>query len=107
MQKPFTMAVVGKGSSESSWKTSQPSFTNAIASFYDSVISQAPVRFTVRDSYAAGNECANVYTITMDLGGGNRAIVEGVFTYLLDDDGKLAAMRGYWEQDKMRMEGPA
>ena|SRR2546421_9886926 len=80
---------------------------DAIASFYDSVISQAPVRFTVRDSYAAGNECANVYTITMDLGGGNRAIVEGVFTYLLDDDGKLAAMRGYWEQDKMRMEGPA
>src|SRR2546423_7847655 len=35
MQKPFTMAVVGKGSSESSWNTSQPSLTNAIASAGD------------------------------------------------------------------------
>src|SRR5437764_90014 len=35
MQKPFTIAVVGKGSSESSWNTSQPSFTNVIASCGD------------------------------------------------------------------------
>src|SRR5205085_6676081 len=35
MQKPFTIAVVGKGSSESSWNTSQPSLTNAIASCGD------------------------------------------------------------------------
>ena len=77
---------------------------DAIAAFYDNVISQAPLQFTVHQSYAAGNECANVYTITMDLGEGNRAIVEGVFTYLIDDDGKLAAMRGFWEQDKVRIE---
>src|SRR3954452_7626802 len=35
MQKPFTIAVVGKGSSRSSWNTSQPSFTNASASCGD------------------------------------------------------------------------
>src|SRR2546430_5025103 len=35
MQKPLTIAVVGKGSSESSWNTSQPSLTNAIASCGD------------------------------------------------------------------------
>jgi hypothetical protein len=29
-----------------------------------------------------------------------------VFTYLVDDDGKLAAMRGYWEADNMKLEGP-
>ena len=79
---------------------------DAIAAFYDNVISKAPVRFTVRESHAAGNECANVYTITTDLGGGTSAVIDGVFTYLLDDDGKLAAMRGYWEQDNMRIEGP-
>src|SRR4051812_10254236 len=32
MQKPFTIAVVGKGSSESSWNTSQPRRTKLIAS---------------------------------------------------------------------------
>src|SRR5512138_295646 len=35
MQKPFTIAVVGKGSSRSSWNTSQPSFTNPSASCGD------------------------------------------------------------------------
>src|SRR5437868_8035001 len=35
MQKPFTIAVLGKGSSESSWNTSQPSFTKVIASCGD------------------------------------------------------------------------
>jgi ketosteroid isomerase-like protein len=77
---------------------------DAIAAFYDNVISKAPVHFLVRESHAAGNECANVYTITTDLGGGSRAVIDGVFTYLLDDDGKLAAMRGFWEADNMRIE---
>src|SRR5438045_8983872 len=35
MQKPFTIAVVGNGSSASSWNTSQPSLTNAIMSAGD------------------------------------------------------------------------
>src|SRR5260221_14563416 len=35
MQKPLIIAVVGKGSSQSSWNTSQPSLTNAIASCGD------------------------------------------------------------------------
>jgi steroid Delta-isomerase len=78
---------------------------DAIAAFYDNVISKAPVQFTMRESHAAGNECANVYTITTDLGGGTRAVIDGVFTYRLDDNGKLAAMRGFWEQDNMRFEG--
>lgn len=78
---------------------------DAIAAFYDNVISQAPVRFTVRESYAAGDECANVYTITTELDGGVRAVIDGVFTYRLDEDGKLASMRGFWETDRMRIEG--
>src|SRR6185295_2859554 len=35
MQNPFTIAVVGKGSSRSSWNASQPSFTNPSASCGD------------------------------------------------------------------------
>ncbi len=80
---------------------------DAIAAFYDNVISKAPVHFVVRESHAAGNECANVYTITTHLGGAGRAVIDGVFTYLIDDNGKLAAMRGFWEADNMKIEGPA
>jgi steroid delta-isomerase len=77
---------------------------DGIAKFWDDVISKQPVRFTVRASYAAGSECANVGTVTTDLGGGTKAIVEGVFTYRVDDRGRIAAMRAYWEQDKIRIE---
>jgi steroid delta-isomerase len=77
---------------------------DAIAKFWDDVISKQPVRFSIRASYAAGQECANVGTVTTDLGGGTKAIVEGVFTYRVDDHGRIAAMRAYWEQDKIRIE---
>lgn len=77
----------------------------SIAGFWDNVISQAPVRFSIRESYAAGKECANVGTITIHLDGGSRAVVDGVYTYRIDDHGRIAAMRAFWEQDKMRIEG--
>jgi hypothetical protein len=64
------------------------------------------VRFTIRESYAAGTECANVGTITTTLGDGSRAIVDGVYTYRLDDAGRLAALRAVWEYDNLRLERP-
>lgn len=81
--------------------------SGAIADFWDKVISQAPVRFAIRESYAAGSECANVGTLTIHLDGGSHAFVDGVFTYRIDEAGKLLAMRAFWEQDNMRIEGPA
>jgi steroid Delta-isomerase len=77
---------------------------DGIAKFWDDVISKQPVRFTIQASYAAGSECANVGTVTTDLGGGTKAIVEGVFTYRVDDEGRIKAMRAYWEEDKIRVE---
>ena len=79
---------------------------DGIAAFWDNVISQAPVRFAIRESYAAGNECANVGTVTIHLDGGARAVVEGIYTYRLDDAGRLVALRAFWEEDKMRIEAP-
>lgn len=79
---------------------------DAIAAFWDNVISQAPVRLSIRESYAAGSECANVGTVTINLPDGSRAVVEGVCTYRIDDAGKVAALRAYWEEAAMRVEGP-
>src|SRR3954468_10839244 len=39
----------------------------SIAAFYDTVVASGQVRFAIRESHAAGNECANVGTITTTL----------------------------------------
>ncbi len=75
-----------------------------IGAFYDTVVSSGEVRFAIRESYAAGDECANVGTITTIFADGSRAIVEGVYTYRIDATGKVAALRAYWEADAIRME---
>jgi ketosteroid isomerase-like protein len=75
-----------------------------IARFYDQVISSGTVRFTIRESYAAGDECANVGTITTSFADGSRAIVDGVYTYRVGDDGLVVALRAYWEAHAITME---
>lgn len=77
----------------------------AIAEFYDTVVAGGAVRFAIRESHASGNEVANVGTITVTFPDGNRSIVEGVYTYRIDDDGRIVALRAYWEFDQMRFEG--
>jgi steroid Delta-isomerase len=74
----------------------------AIAKFWDTVIGPNRVLFEIRQSYACGTECANVGTITTVLPDGSVSQVDGVFTYRVDDAGKVLALRAYWEFEKMR-----
>jgi steroid Delta-isomerase len=76
----------------------------AIAAFYDSVIAGGEVRFDIRESFACGNEVANVGTITVAFPGGARSIVDGVYTYRIDDRGRLVALRAYWEFSRLTIE---
>jgi hypothetical protein len=62
------------------------------------------VAFAIRESYACGNECANVGRITTTLPSGDRSVVEGVYTYRIDDDGDIVALRAFWEFDAMTFE---
>ncbi|MCB1702921.1 MAG: nuclear transport factor 2 family protein [Halioglobus sp.] len=74
--------------------------------FWDNFIAPANIRIDILDSYAAGNEVANhvVLTITIDMGDGKSLLqkVHGVFTYAVDDAGKLLSLRGFWETDDPR-----
>jgi steroid Delta-isomerase len=79
----------------------------AIAAFYDTVIAPNDVTFEIRESYAAGDEVANVGTITTTFADGSRAVVEGVYTYRVDAADRLVALRAYWEIDALRYEPPA
>ena len=76
----------------------------AIAAFYDTVIGPNRIDFDIRESYACGSEVANVGTITTTLPDGSRAIVEGVYTYRVDDHGRILALRAFWEANAIAFE---
>jgi ketosteroid isomerase-like protein len=70
--------------------------------FWDNNIgSTDSIRFELHDSFAAGNEVANVATIHITVGGNTKTRCEGVFVYRVDDDGKLLSLRAFWETDRM------
>jgi len=75
----------------------------AIAAFYDNVIgTNESIRFTIHDSHLCGDEVANVGVIRITLAGGSAVEVDGVYTYRRSPDGKIAALRAFWEPAKVR-----
>ena len=75
---------------------------SSIAAFYDTTIATLDgVRFDITDSFACGDEVANVGTIHLSLPGGSTARCEGVFVYRVGDDGLLVSLRAFWEIDRM------
>jgi len=55
-------------------------------------------------SFAAGNQVANYETLVMagDIEGTRRTFkCEGIWTYSVDEQGKLLTMYGYWDQEDM------
>ncbi len=70
---------------------------DAISAFWDKAIAATDaIEFDFRDSFACGNEEANVGAIVTTMGG-HRITTEGVFTYRVNDEGELVALRAYWE----------
>lgn len=54
-------------------------------------------------SYAAGNESAHLLTLTVNFANGLETKVRGIFTYRINDEGKVNSLRGYWSIDEMQM----
>nr|WP_245645215.1 nuclear transport factor 2 family protein [Pseudonocardia acaciae] len=74
---------------------------HGISAFWDTTIANARrITFSVRDSFAAGDEVANVGTITSFLPDGSRVDTEGVFVYRVGPDGLIRSMRAFWEFDR-------
>ena len=71
----------------------------AITRFYDNIIAPGDLRFSIRQSFACGNECANVGTITNKSAEGFVTRTELVMVYRINDDGKLQSLRAFWEFD--------
>jgi ketosteroid isomerase-like protein len=75
----------------------------AIGAFYDSVIApNESIRFAISQSLLCGDEVANVGVIRITFTGGTAIEVDGVYTYRRSPDGKIAALRAFWETDAVR-----
>jgi len=73
----------------------------AITAFWDNFIGPMAVRFHIRQSFACGNECANVGTITTRSAEGAVGRCELVMVYKVDDDGRVVSLRAFWEVDEL------
>lgn len=71
----------------------------AIAAFFDKAIAPSQLELHFEKTYVCGDEEANVGHIVI-VAGGYRVVAEGVFTYRVNAEGKIAALRAYWEVDK-------
>ena len=79
----------------------------AIAAFYDNVIAaNEAIRFDISQSFLCGDEIANVGVIRITVAPGTVVEVDGVYTYRRSPDGKIAALRAYWEPDAIRAVEP-
>jgi ketosteroid isomerase-like protein len=74
---------------------------DGISKFWDMAIAGVEqFHFTIEDSFANGDSCANVGTITTVLDDGSRVDTEGVFIYRVDEAGLITSMRAHWEFDR-------
>jgi steroid delta-isomerase len=71
----------------------------AIAAFFDKAIAPSHLEFNFVETFQCGNEEANVGNIVI-VAQGYRVTAEGVFTYRVNDEGKIVALRAYWELDR-------
>ena len=76
--------------------------------FWDTIIARTEsIRIEAHESFAAGMESAHALTLTTTFPGGTKTTVRGIFTYTLNDEGKLRALRGYWSLDEMKVDPSA
>ena len=79
----------------------------AIAAFYDNVIAaNESIAFTIAQTVLCGDEVANVGVIRIAFAGGSAVEVDGVYTYRMSPEGKIASIRAFWEPDAIRPVDP-
>lgn len=75
----------------------------AVAAFYDTNIAINNLTVTCEETFPSSspNEIAHILVLRSRFEGGFTSAVRGVFCYRVDDEGKIANMRGYWNLEGM------
>ena len=79
----------------------------SVRAFWDRTIAPNAIRIEAFHSYAAGQESAHRMKLTSTFPNGASLEVEGIFTYRVNDAGKLVALRGFWQMSDMKLHPPA
>ncbi len=75
-----------------------------VGEFYDKNIGPAVLIIEPHESRVAGQESAHVLSLSTSFSNGVTTRVRGIFTYRVNDAGKLTNLRGYWTMDDMEVE---
>ncbi len=76
----------------------------ALLAFWNHNLAATDVVINAHESFAAGNESAHRLTLRTTFTGGPTFVVDGIFTYRVDDAGKITNLRGYWAVEDMKTE---
>ncbi len=74
---------------------------DAIGRFWDAVIAPGQLETKIRESYPAGDECANVATFVNHLPNGLKIATDLVVVYRVDARGRIVSLKAYWEYAKI------
>ncbi|MCW2688272.1 MAG: ksi 2 [Mycobacterium sp.] len=73
---------------------------DARSAFWDMTIGATDtLEFDFRETFICGDEEANIGSIITTMGG-YQTITEGVFTYKVNKEGKIVALRAFWEMNR-------
>lgn len=75
----------------------------AVTEFYDNIVGKSNTRITCEETFPSSSpaEIAHILVLRSEFEGGYRSQVRGVFTYRVNDAGKLTNLRGYWNLEAM------
>ena len=76
----------------------------AVGEFFDRNIAPGELRIEAQRSFTAGRESAHLLVLHKSFAKGVRMTVTGIFTYAVNDAGKLSSLRGYWDMGDTRVE---
>ena len=72
----------------------------AIEKFYDTVIANGNIEFTIVESIPCGNECAN-YAQIANLVGDIKIETKMIVIYRINSNNKIESLRAFWSYQKM------
>jgi hypothetical protein len=72
----------------------------AIEKFYDTVIANGNIEFTIIESIPCADECAN-YTQIVNLVGDIKIETKMIVIYRINSNNKIESLRAFWDYQKM------
>jgi steroid Delta-isomerase len=79
----------------------------AVSEFWDKNIANSNISMEAHESRTAGMESAHLLTLTVRFENGVTSRVRGFFAYVVNEEGRLTNLRGWWDMDDMNFEQPA